>query len=392
MDDAGTAKVVSRWQTLLRFAALAGIVGALVWIRVLAHQRMAGDGIGFLLYASFAPAVYLIPGAVLLIRRNWHVVGWLLCLLGVEFGFTFSSSVGVSAMRAGDVWLVWLLDVAEGALFWALFAALLVVFPDGLGAQTQRQARIGRAVLAVAATATALQLFVTEVGVSDTGDSVVPSPLPIAFVPRPVSEDLLLLVTWCAVLVALIGLLLRYRASHAAVRRQYRWVLASLCFTVAAVFVGLVGSGLSYDEVWFVAMLAYAVLPVAFVVAILRYRLYEIDRIVSRTVTYSVVVTVLAVAYASATALLTLVLSADGDLAVAASTLLVGGLFRPLRQGVRRSVDRRFNRSRFDADNEVERFARGLRDQTDLEVVTSQLCAVVQHTLQPDSVHLWLRP
>jgi hypothetical protein len=287
--------------------------------------------------------------------------------------------------------LVWLLDVTEGALLSFLYAALLVVFPDGLGTQTRRQARIGRAVLTVAATATALQLFVTEVGVSDTGASVVPSPLAIAFVPRQVSEDLLLLVASLAFLVALGGLLLRYRASHAAVRRQYRWVLASLCFTVVAVLIGLVGSGLGQDEAWLVALTAYAAIPVAFMVAILRYRLYDIDRIVSRTVTYSVVVTVLAVAYVAATALLTLGLSADGDLAVAASTLLAAGLFRPLRQRIRRAVDRRFNRSRFDADNEVERFARSLRDQTDLEIVTSELGAVVEHTLQPVSVRLWLR-
>jgi hypothetical protein len=100
----------------------------------------------------------------------------------------------------------------------------------------------------------------------------------------------------------------------------------------------------------------------------------------------------LAVAYLGATALLTLGLSADGDIAVAASTLLAAGLFRPLRQRVRRAVDRRFNRSRFDADNEIERFARGMRQQTDLAVVTSELRAVVHHTMQPESVRLWIRP
>jgi len=92
------------------------------------------------------------------------------------------------------------------------------------------------------------------------------------------------------------------------------------------------------------------------------------------------------------TAALTLVLSSDSDLAIAASTLLVAGLFRPLRRWVRRNVDRRFNRSRFDADAEIERFARGLRDQTDLAVVTARLRAVVDHTLQPESVRLWIRP
>jgi hypothetical protein len=391
MTEGDAGAPARRWRTVLRVMALAGIVGALVWIRVLTHQRAAAGGAGFLVYASLAPAAYLVPGMVLLVRRNWHTVGWLLCLLGVEFGFAFSSEAGVSAIRAGNAWLVWLLDVTEGALLSLLVAALLAVFPDGLRAQTARQARTGRVVLTVAGVATFLQLFTTHVGVSDA-QVVLPSPLPIAFVPRAVSEDLLPFVVWAAVPVTLAGLTQRYRASHATLRRQYRWVLASLSFLVVAVIIGLAGSGLGRDEAWYAALTAYALVPVAFMVAILRYRLYEIDRLVSRTVTYSVVVAVLAAAYVTATAVLGLVLSSDGDLAVAASTLLVAGLFRSLRRRVRRAVDRRFNRSRFDADAEVERFARGLRDQTDLAVVTSELHAVVHHTLQPTSVRLWIRP
>lgn len=387
--DAGAP--ARRWPTVLRIAALVCIVGALVWIRVLTHQRAAVGDAGFLVYASLAPAAYLVPGMVLLARRNWHTVGWLLCLVGAAFGFAFSSEAGVVAIRAGDAWLVWLLDVMEGALLSLLVAALLVVFPDGLRAQTARQARTGRVVLTIAGAATFLQLFTTHVGVSDA-QAVLPSPLPLAFVPRAVSEDVLLLVAGVAVLVALGGLMQRYRASHASLRRQYRWVLASLGFVVVAVIVGMAGSGLGREEAWYLTLAAYAIVPLGFMVAILRYRLYEIDRLVRRTVTYSVVVAVLAAAYLTATAVLGLVLSSDGDPSVAASTLLVAGLFRPLRRRVHRAVDRRFNRSRFDADAEVERFARGLRDQTDLAVVTSELHAVVDHTLQPASVGLWIRP
>jgi hypothetical protein len=387
-DDAGAPAPV--WLTVLRVAALAGLMGALIWIRVLTHQR-ATEGGAFLAYASLAPVAYLVPGVVLLARRNWHVVGWLLCLLGVEFAFAFSSAAGVSAVDAGDAWLVWLLDVAEGTLLWLLVAALLVTFPDGLSAQTPRHSRTGRVLLTIGGAATVLQVFVTHVGVSDS-QAVLPSPLPFAFVPRPLSEDVLLVVVLAVGLVALGGLTLRYRAAHAALRRQYRWVMAALSFLVAAVIVGLAGSAVFPDLAWYPTLLAYAVVPVAFMVAILRYRLYEIDRLVSRTVTYSVVVAVLAASYVAATAVLTLVLSSSSDVAVAASTLLVAGLFRPLRQRVRRAVDRRFNRSRFDADAEIERFARGMRQQTDLAVVTSELRAVTHHTMQPESVRLWIRP
>lgn len=382
----------NRWRVGLRCAGLGCIVVALVGIRAMAHQRVSGGGLGFEVYASLASLAYLGPGVVLLVRRDWHVVGWLLCGLGLVIGVSFSSEVGVAATRDGDAWLVWVLDVCEGASWAVLVAALLVLFPDGLGPRTPRQARTGRVVLVIGAAVAALTAFTTEVGVSDAHGAVLPSPLPAAFVPRPVSEDGLLFVSWAIVLIALIGFVRRHRAARAAERRQYRWVLASMVSVVVGLLIGLIGSAFGYDGAWYAMLAAYAMVPVAFMIAILRHRLYEIDRVVSRTVTYSVVLAVLTVAYAAATALLTVVLSADGDLSVAASTLLVAGLSRPLLRRVRRAVDRRFNRSRFDADTEVERFSRGLRTLTDLDIVSAELGGAVAQLLQPAHVDLWIRP
>lgn len=392
MSDADAGTPPGRWRTAVRVAGLACVVGALVVIRVLAYQRRLTPGPGFLVYASLAPVAYLVPGLVLLLRRRWHVVGWLLCLLALAFGFSFSSEVGVSAIRAGEAWLVWVLDLFEGSLLWLLVTALFVVFPDGLGAQTAHQRRVGRAVVVLAAVAALPDPFVTTVGVSDAGAAVLPSPLPFAFVPRPV-PDMTQILSWAALLAALVGLMLRYRASHAAVRRQYRWVLWSLAFMILALFIGLVGATVLQDPngtAWYPVLVAYLAIPIAFMVAILRYRLYEIDRLVSRTVTYSVVVAVLAGVYAVAATLATVVLPSDSNVAVAASTLAVAAAFRPLQRRVRRGVDHRFNRSRFDADIELERFARSLRDQTDLELVTAQLRAVVGHTMQPTTLRLWI--
>lgn len=394
MSDADAGAPPQRWRTAVRVAGLACIVGALVVVRVLAYQRTVTAGHGFLAYASLAPVAYLVPGLVLLLRRRWHVIGWLLCLLALEIAVSFSTEVGVAAIQAGAAWLVWLLDIGEGPLLWLLITALLVVFPDGLGAQAARQRRVGRAVLVVAVAAALPDPFVTTVGVSDAGAAVLPSPLPFAFVPRPVADATQML-AWAALLAALVGLMLRYRASHAAVRRQYRWVLWSLGFVVLALIIGLVGSSLWRDvegASWYPILVAYVAVPIAFMVAILRYRLYEIDRLVSRTVTYSVVVAALAGIYSVAATLMTVVLPSDSDVAVAASTLAVAAAFRPVQRRVRRGVDRRFNRSRFDADSELERFTRSLRDQTDLEVVTAQLRAVVGHTLQPRTLRLWIRP
>ena len=130
-------------------------------------------------FASLASLAYLGPGVVLLVRRDWHVVGWLLCALGLVIGVNFASELGVAATRDGDAWLVWVLDVCEGALWFVLMAALLVVSPDALGSRTARRAPTGRPLLVAGAPAAALQAFVTDVGVADGHGAVLPSPLPI---------------------------------------------------------------------------------------------------------------------------------------------------------------------------------------------------------------------
>ncbi|HSJ43418.1 MAG TPA: hypothetical protein VK923_01895, partial [Euzebyales bacterium] len=199
---------------------------------------------------------------------------------------------------------------------------------------------------------------------------------------------------FAALAAAFVGMVRRYRASTAGTRRQYRWVLAAIAFLVVALLIGLAGSLLAgVDGVWWMPiLLAYVALPVAFMVAILRYRLYEIDRLISRTVTYSVVVTLAGAAYLGAIAVLTLVLPRTSDLAVAASTLAAAAVVRPLHRRVHAAIDRRFNRPRFDAEREIRRFGRGLRDQTDLAIVEASLSDVVARTVHPASYVLWIRP
>jgi hypothetical protein len=132
-------------------------------------------------------------------------------------------------------------------------------------------------------------------------------------------------------------------------------------------------------------------LPAAITVAILRYRLYEIDRLVSRTVSYAVVIGMLVAVYAGGVFLLRSLLPVEGDLAVAASTLAVAALFNPLRRRVQKRVDRRFNRPRYDAEREVERFAGRMRTDLDLDDVTGDLLGVVTMTVQPAAATVWIR-
>lgn len=381
--------ISDRWRTALRASGLVCLVGAMVVVRLLMHRSGMTGGDLFSVYGLVAPAAYLIPGVVLLLRRRWHVVGWLLCLFAVGMAFGFSTDW--ERLRFGSPWMIWLLDMVEGSSFWLPMVALLVVFPDGLAAQTPRQRRWGRAVLVAAAAAAITELFVTPVGQS--GVVLVRSPLGVAFVPRFVKEGGTISIELAALAVALAGLVLRYRSSHAVARRQYRWVLSAIVFLVVALLIGLTGSTIGGDDGpwWYPIIVAYLGVPAAFMVAILRYRLYEVDRLVSRTVTYSMVVALLGVVYALAIGVTTQVLPGASDLGVAASTLTVAAAFTPLRRRVQRGVDRRFNRNRFDAEAEVERFARRLRDETYPRAVESELTSVVHRTLQPNAVGLWLR-
>ncbi len=132
-----------------------------------------------------------------------------------------------------------------------------------------------------------------------------------------------------------------------------------------------------------------AALPVGLAIAIFRYRLYDIDRIISRTLAYAVVTAVLAGLYAGLVLLATQVLDLTSQVAVAAATLAAAALFNPLRRRVQHRVDRRFNRARYDADNTVTAFAARLQDATDPDAVRSDLIGTVQHALEPARVSLW---
>ena len=392
MMSAMNGDVASPTRQTLRIVGLAGLVAALVLMRVLAYQSGVAESDPFsLVYGFAASAAYLIPGVVLLLRRQWHIVGWLLCLFGVGMGLGFSFSGDSGEPQSWGAWMLWLLDMSEGSLFWLPMVALLVVFPDGLAAQTPRQRRWGRAVLGIAAAAAVTELFVVQVGTAS--GVLVPSPLGIAFVPRAVKDNVTILIELAALAVAFAAMVLRYRSSSDVGRRQYRWVLSAIVFLIVALLIGLTGSVIGGDDGpwWIPILVAYVFVPVAFMVAILRFRLYEIDRLVSRTVTYSVVVALLGAVYVLAIGVMAQILPGAGDVAVAASTLTVAAAFTPLRRRVQRRVDRRFNRTRFDAEAVAERFARTSRDLTDLGVVESELRSAVDRTLQPAAAGLWLR-
>jgi hypothetical protein len=194
-----------------------------------------------------------------------------------------------------------------------------------------------------------------------------------------------------------VALWVRFRRGDRVQRQQVKWLLAAVGVAVVAFPPAMVlGSSDSLLDVafWLVGFLAYLALPIAIAIAILRYRLYDIDRIISRTIAYAVVTITLAVVFAGAILLFEAVLvplTGANTVAVAASTLVVAALFQPLRRRVQALVDRRFNRSRFDAERTLAAFVAQLRDEVDLERLGADVRGVVAQPVAPATVGLWIR-
>jgi hypothetical protein len=188
----------------------------------------------------------------------------------------------------------------------------------------------------------------------------------------------------------------RYRHAVGERRQQLKWLYSGAVVFVVSVFAASVASGdssgLAYVVSNLITPVGFAVFATCFAVAVLKYRLYEIDRIISRVVSYAIITAVLAGVFAGVVVLATVVLPLKGSVAVAASTLAVAALFNPLRKRVQHAVDRRFNRARYDAEAIVAAFTARMRQTVDLDTVRGDLVAVVQEAFQPAHVSVWLSP
>jgi hypothetical protein len=199
--------------------------------------------------------------------------------------------------------------------------------------------------------------------------------------------------------VAFVSLAVRYRAGGPLLRQQVKWLaLAAVAFVIcqgtALLITGASPSWLSGIAYTAVAAIALFGVPAAMTVAILKHRLYDIDRIISRTLQYTIVTGLLAGVYAGLVLLATraLPVSLSTPVAVAVATLAAAALFSPLRRRVQQIVDRRFNRARYDADSTVAAFAARLKDTVDLDSVRDDLAGVVHQALEPAHLSVWIRP
>jgi hypothetical protein len=194
-------------------------------------------------------------------------------------------------------------------------------------------------------------------------------------------------------LLSTVSLVLRFRRSRGEERQQLKWFVYAGVLIVGALFVPLLVPGAASS---LLQLLVMPSLPVAAGIAILRYRLYDIDRIINRTLVYGALTASLALVYFASVVTLQYTFrtltGGESQLVIVASTLAIAALFQPLRRRIQIMIDRRFYRRKYDARRTLEAFSAKLRDETDLDALSNNLVGVVKETIQPAHVSLWLRP
>ena len=379
----------SVWGLSLIFTAL-GVV-----FLALSYSTPIGVRWGPRGYAAAFAVAYSTVGALIVARHPRNVIGWIFCHIGLFNGIqTFVEEYAVYALLtspgsvpAGD-WVAWV-----QTWFWVLAAMpillLAFLFPDGRLLSPRWQPALWLSGFSIA-----LLFFGAAFGPGPLqsfndlmnpyalgGDSgIVPFIYDAAF--------LLLVVTF---LTGAASMLVRFRRSRGEERQQLKW------FTYAAVLIAIVVA-VFRDEptvgalIGVVAMLA---LPVATAIAILRYRLYDIDLLIRKTLVYSALTGLLALTYFGSVVILqslfTAVTGQQSAVAIVLSTLAIAALFNPVRRRVQDAIDRRFYRKKYDAAKVIAEFAGTCRDETDLDRLTARLVEVVEETMQPESVGLWLK-
>jgi hypothetical protein len=374
-------------------------IAAMTWLDRLLRQGGRGD---LALWTADAAGEALATvsaatvGAVLAGRRPRHPVGWLLLGLalsvvaaGVAGGYAgYGLLARPGSLPAADWAAVY--EQHGGIPTAACLGFILLLTPTGSppGPRWRWWAWATAAATLVAMVAWAPQPFT--------------APYPSVANPLAVpglAEGLLgpawvaLAVTVLAIPVGAWSLVVRFRHARGVERLQLRWLAlaAALVAAGALVIAALLVAGVEAPLGW-VYGVCLALLPLATGAAVLRYRLYDLDRIVSRTLAYGLLTVLLAGSYGAVVLGLGQFLGQDSSLVVAAATLAVAAVFQPARRRVQRLVDRRFNRRRYDAARTIAAFSGRLREQVDLDTLTAELLAVTDRTVEPTTVSLWLRP
>jgi len=384
---------------VLGFCTIAYVI-ALIGFR-LAGETPAEQLVSFVQLAEFF--TYPVVGTLIVTRRPSNTVGWIFCAIGLGTGTTAFAAAYVQHALAvhADAQLATGLIDALGTGMWilnlGLGALLLLLFPDGKPLRRGWRAVFWLCVVTIIATPLADLLMP---GPLETGGRVI-NPLGFSAARQVlVAVDTIGHLAFLPlVLLAVASIIVRYRRAAGIQRQQIKWFALGATAMVLLIVVTLVAAPDQNSPLSTIGFaLAFAMLPLGAGIGVLRYRLYDIDIIIRRTLIYGALTAVLlAIYFGSIVAMQQVVRAIFGEAAtrqpvlIVLSTLLIAALFSPLRNALQRGIDRRFFRSKYDAARTLERFAVTLRSDLDLAELRGHLVRVVEETLQPAHVSLWLR-
>jgi hypothetical protein len=392
---AGRASVAARagaWPPVTAGVDVLVLVLAVVyfWLAALAHLTPRHILVAGTLIVAFGGVGLVVAHRQPRNRLGWILLSWLLLLgLGGIAGpyAVLDYRLGHHGLPLGPEAVV--LNNSVQLLALLLAPLIILLFPDGyLPGPRWRwvvwaYAGLVACVMAVAVANAIAPVADHDIRLDSSGNLTSSGHLPGWLANPPAWIDAVVVVGLAGIVLSAVGLqVLSWRRATGERRQQLKWLAFGAAVTV----------------VWLIAMLfisslpivGIAALPVSMGIAILKYRLYDIDRIISRTLAYAIVTGLLVGAYAGLVLLATRVLSVHTPAAVAAATLAAAALFNPLRRRVQQIVDRRFNRARYDADQTVATFAARLKDAVDLDSVRNDLATVVQQALEPAHMSVWV--
>jgi hypothetical protein len=386
-------------------AVTLGLGVASVVLDHLTHQAGTGGPAA----DAFATAAAIVPvaavGTLLAARRPRNPIGWMLLAIGIiDISPTGQYLILDYRMHHGTLPLGWLAAVIGEMwpIFLVLVTLLLWLFPDGTlpRGRWHRLAVfgvVGWLLLGLAGSSPGVLVAAAgDIRVKVNGDLANPAPrVLLVLYTMVIVATLISWVAWLAVQVP------TYRHANGEHRQQLKWLYTGAAVFVVSAIIGVFIIPLAAGEapgwgtqpvVTAVTTLGTAALPVCMGVAVLKYRLYELNRVISRVVSYTLITALLGGVFAGLILLAEHVLPVKGSVAVAVATLVIAALFNPLRRRVQRMVDRRFNRSRYDAEAVVAAFTTRLRHTVDLDALRHDLVGVTQDAFQPTHVSMWLAP
>jgi uncharacterized membrane protein YfcA len=406
VDSTAQAGRARRWPTVLAWGLWALTLLALPVVNWLDQRLRQADlsELAILEPAAFPLAAAALTaatvGAVLASRRPHHPVGWLLLAIGLSQQFSNLATdyvhYGVMVRPDGLPAASYLTGFYNSGTIVMVACIGFVMLLTPTGSLPSPRWRWWARVVIAATVVLVLSAALTPHPL-EPEDPTFQSPLAAP----PALSDLLALAGIVGVVTLLVGLLVaagslvvRFRRARGLERQQLRWLALAAALSAVALLVAVASAvlGAPLGVVLVAAGISVALLPLATGAAILRYRLYDLDRIISRTLAYGLLTVLLGLGYGAVVLGLSRLLPQDSSLVVAAATLAVAAAFQPARRRIQQLVDRRFNRRRYDAAQTITAFSAHLRDQVDLDGLTGELLAVVDQTMQPTRASLWLRP